>query len=211
MSTQPFTFNADLHEYRLGAQVVPSCTGMLSEGGLVAHRFVSEEILERKSELGREVHRACHLHNMNILGDCDPRVVPHLKAWIYFKQSCKSFKLICSEFQSVATVNGMNYGMQLDCNAHVDGADTIIELKTGAVYPHAGVQMAGYACGLPHPKYSSPMARFVSRKRIVVELRPNGVPKVHRFEDNSDYDVFLALLHMASWKRRHEKTYKEIR
>lgn len=209
MSTQPFTFDATIHEYRVGSQVVPSVTHILSEGGLIAFRFVSEDILDRKSELGKEVHRACHLHNIQKLGQYDPRVAPHLHAWIKFKEQCRSFKLISSEFQTVALMNGMSYGMQLDCNAYIDGADTVIELKTGAVYPHHAVQTAGYAAGLPHPKYTSTMARFIARRRIAVELRANGVPKVHRFEAKGDYEVFGSLLHVTSWKRAHEKIYQE--
>ena len=209
MNTQAFTFTEDNHEYRVGANVVPACTAVLAEGGLVPYRFVSEELLERKGELGKEVHRACHLHNVNHLGQYDPLVKPYLHAWIKFKEQCRTFKLIASEHQTVASLNGMQFGMKLDCNAFIDGADTIIELKTGAIWPHAGVQMAGYACGLPHPKYTSPMARFIARKRLVVELRDNGVPKVHVFEDKSDFEVFASLLHVASWKRRYGKIYQE--
>ena len=103
----------------------------------------------------------------------------------------------------------MWFGMKLDCNALVDGADTIIELKIGAIYPHHAIQTAGYAVGLPHGKYTSPMARFIARKRIGVELRANGIPYVHRFEQKSDFDVFASLLFVVSWKRSHEKFYKE--
>jgi hypothetical protein len=207
-----FSFDAEKHEYRLGSQVVPGCTGVLSSGGLVPYGFVSQDVLERKGELGREVHKACHLHNINKLGQCDPRVQPHLRAWIRFKEQCKSFRLISSEYQTVATVNGMHYGMQLDCNALVDGYDTVIELKIGQIYPHHAIQTAGYAAGLPHPKYTAPMARFMARKRMAVELRANGSsgsPKVYLFEQKSDYDVFLSLLHVTSWKQLHDQTYKE--
>jgi hypothetical protein len=201
-----FTFNEEFHEYRVGSQVVPACTAVLADGGLVPRWYVSEDVLERKSALGREAHKACHLHNLEKLGEYDPRVKPYLRAWINFKMAT-SFQLIASEFQTVATVNGMQFGMKLDCQALIDGAETIIELKCGAVYPHHGIQTAGYAAGLPHAKYTAPLARFMARKRIVVELRANGFPKVHRFEDRSDYEVFASLLYVTSWKRRHENVY----
>ena len=202
-----FTFNAERHEYRLGHQVVPATTSVLSTGGLVAFNFVSLEVLERRSELGRAVHLACHLHNIGKLGDCDNRVRPYLKAWILFKEKCKNFRLISSEYQTVAFVNGMPYGMQCDWNASVDREDTVGELKIGSVYPHHGIQLAAYAAGLPHPKYEQPLARFMARKRIVVELGENGKPKVHRFEEKSDYEAFASSLYMASWKRRHGAVY----
>lgn len=211
MSTLPtgFSFNAEKHEYKLGSQIVPNCTSILSSGGLVSFKFVSLDVLERRSELGREVHKACHLHNIGKLGKYDDRVKPHLHAWIMFKEQCKSFHLVSSEYQTVATINGMSYGMQCDCNARVDGIDTVIEYKIGNVYPHHAIQTAGYAAGLPHPKFTQPMPRFLARKRIAVELQQNGYPKVHRFDEKSDIDVFVSLLHTVSWKRRFEKVYKE--
>lgn len=204
-----FTFDAAKHEYRVGAATVPGCTSILSSGGLVAARFVNLDAFEHKGDLGREVHRACHLHNLGTLGEYDERVKPHLHACIRFKETCKSFKLISSEYQCVATIHGMTYGMKIDCNALVDGADTVIEWKIGKVYPHHGVQLAGYAAGLPHRQYTAPLARFMARKRIVVELRANGIPKVHTFEKRSDYDVFQSSLYTTSWKRQYGKFYEE--
>lgn len=206
-----FTFNAETHEYRVGALPVPSCTSVLHAGGLVQFRFVSEEVLERKSELGREVHRACHLHNIDKLGAYDDRVKPRLHAWISFKEACKTFRLISSEYQCVATVNGMPYGMQLDCNAMINGHDTIVEYKIGKIYPHHAVQAAGYAAGTPHPQYTAPLARFTARKRVVVELKENGNFHAEWYEDKSDFNVFCSLLHIASWKGKYDSFYKEKR
>jgi hypothetical protein len=203
-----FSFDAERHEYRLEGQLVPSCTGLLSSGGLVQFGFISADLLERKSELGRQVHQACHLHNLNKLGSYDERVKPHLHAWIKFKEQTK-FNLISSAYQTIASINGMSYGMESDCNALVDGHDTIIELKTGRPYPHHGVQLAGYSIGTPHPKFTAPLARFMSRKRMVVELRANGTPKVHEYSERSDYDVFSSLLYVATWKRRFDSQYQK--
>lgn len=202
-------FNAERHEYRIGTRIVPSCSTMLNTTGMVPHGFISADLLERKSELGRQVHLACHLHNLNQLGSYDPRVKPHLHAWMEFKDNCKRFSLISSEYQTVATIYGMPFGMQADVNALVDGLDTVIELKTGKVYPHHGIQLAGYAAGLPHPKYTDPKARFVARKRLVVELQANGKPDVHRYDEKSDFDTFISLLHLATWKSRFETVYRE--
>lgn len=206
-----FTFNADRHEYRVGARVIPSCSSLLVSGGLVSFAHAAQDAVERKGELGREVHRACHLHNLGKLGEYDPRVKPRLHAWLSFKDHSKSFRLISTEYQCVAEINGMKYGMQSDTVAMVDGYETIIELKIGRVLPHHGIQLAGYAAGLPHPKYTAPLARFMSRKRMVVELRENGQPKVHLFEQKSDFDVFCSLLHLTTWKNLHEKVYREER
>lgn len=204
-----FSFDAAKHEYRLGTQIVPSCTTMLSGSGMVPARFIQADIFERRTELGKQVHLACHLHNIDRLGTYDPRVKPHLHAWLEFKEHCKSFTIISSEYQTVATIAGMSFGMQPDVNAFVDGKDTIIELKIGKVYPHHALQLAGYAAGLPHPKYTAPLARFTARRRMVVELQANGHPDVHEYEARSDFDTFVSLLHIASWKRQFGNIYKE--
>lgn len=205
-----FSFDVDTHEYRVtGGRLVPSCTSLLRSSGLVSLDHISRDLIERKSHLGREVHRACHLHNANNLGEYDPKIKPYLHAWMTFKENCKSFRMISSEYQCVATVNGMDYGMQSDVVAMIGGSEFVIELKTGKVFPHHGVQLAGYAAGLPHPKYTAPLARFTARKRIVVELRANGKPHVEPFDQKSDFEVFVSLLHMSTWKAQYEKVYRE--
>lgn len=208
LTTVDFTFNADRHEYAVAGKIVPGCTAVLASGGLIPFARAEADILERKSELGREVHRACHLHNLGTLGSYDKEVKPRLHAWIYFKEHC-DFRLLASEAQSIGYVNGMPFGFQLDCNALVDGRDTMIEWKIGQVYPHHGVQLAGQAAGHPHASINSPFARFVSRRRIVVELRENGFPKIHPFNERSDYETFAALLYVSAWKKRFKTTYEK--
>jgi hypothetical protein len=202
-----FTFDAAKHEYKMNGNPVPACTRVLNEGGLVAYRFVTEEILERRSELGREVHRACHLHNVGKLGQYDARVKPHLHAWIGFKEQT-GFVPLESEFQCIGYVNGMAFGMQIDCAGMLGEDEAIVDYKIGKIYPHHGVQLAAYAAGYPHKKLSTPFARFLARKRIGVELCANGRPKIHEFDHKSDFEVFASLLYVTNWKRRHERTYR---
>jgi hypothetical protein len=72
------------------------------------------------------------------------------------------------------------------------------------------VQLAGYAAGLPHAKYTTPLARFMKRKRYAVQLRESGTPKIIQFEQKSDYEVFASALYVTAWKRRNERAYKEM-
>lgn len=204
-----FTFDEATHEYRIGTNVVPACTHVLAGGGLVPFAMVAREILERKSELGREVHKACRLHNLGILGSYDQAVKPFLESWILFKSKMKFVPLL-SEYQIVAELHGMSYGMQIDCAGNLDGEDTVIEYKIGEVYPHHGVQLAGYASGLPHARWTNPLARFMSRKRVALQLRENGgMPKVARFKEKSDFYVFSSLLYVNTWKGKFQRHYKE--
>src|SRR5258706_6245248 len=190
--------------------VIPGCTRVLDQGGLVSFDHVSRDILERKSELGREVHKACHLFNQGKSLICDPTVDGYLKSWI---KTAKTLKFIPrqSEFRQIATVNGMLFGMQIDVEGLVLNEDTIIDLKIGQVCPHHGIQLAGYALGLYHPRLETPAGRFRTRKRIIAQLQEDGsLAKLHRFAAKSDFDVFVSALYTTYWKMQNAKFYRVI-
>lgn len=202
-----FSFNAETHEYRLNGNVIAGCTSVIKTSGLVPFAFADEDILERKRDLGKEVHKVRHLYDIEELGNYDNRIKPYLHAWIDFREKT-NFKPILSEVQTIGFVNGLPFGMQIDCFGELGGADTVVEVKTGEVYPHHGVQLAGYAAGLPHEKLTTPFARFMSRRRVAVQLKPNGRFKLENFDARSDFEMFASALYVSSWKRRYEKTYK---
>jgi len=206
-----FFFDENTHTYSTPMHgVIPGCTRVLDQGGLVSFDHVSRDILERKSELGREVHKACHLFNQGKSLICDPTVDGYLKSWI---KTAKTLKFIPrqSEFRQIATVNGMLFGMQIDVEGLVLNEDTIIDLKIGQVCPHHGIQLAGYALGLYHPRLETPAGRFRTRKRIIAQLQEDGsLAKLHRFEAKSDFDVFVSALYTTYWKMQNAKFYREI-
>src|SRR6266576_3955232 len=203
-----FHFDESDHTYTVNGKPILSCTQILSSGGLVSFDFVNRDILERKSELGREAHKACHLYNQGKPFTCDDQVRPYLHSW---EQWCDKtgFRARLSEHQQIASVNGMDYGLQIDAEGDLRGEESIIEIKTGQIYPHHAIQLAGYAAGLYHARLETPMGRFRTRKRIVVQLQANGsLAKIHRFEDRSDFDVFAACLSVSFWKKKNANFYK---
>jgi len=206
-----FSFDENTHIYSTPVHgVIPGCTRVLDQGGLVSFDHVDRDILERKSELGREVHKACHLFNQNKPFKCDPQIDGYILSW---KRTTIALKFVprLSEFRQIATVNGMFFGMQIDVEGLVLNEDTIIDLKIGQVCPHHGIQLAGYALGLYHPRLETPAGRFRTRKRIVAQLQEDGsLAKLHRFEDKSDFDVFVSALYTTYWKMQNAKFYREI-
>lgn len=206
-----FSFDENTHIYSTPVHgVIPGCTRVLDQGGLVSFDHVDRDILERKSELGREVHKACHLFNQGKNLICDPAVDGYLQSWIKTAKAL-SFLPRQSEFRQIATVNGMLFGMQIDTEGLVLNEDTIIDLKIGQVCPHHGIQLAGYAAGLYHPRLETPLGRFRTRKRIVAQLQEDGsLAKLHRFEAKSDFDVFVSALFTTYWKMQHSKFYREL-
>jgi hypothetical protein len=203
-----FTFDEATHCYRKAGRSVPACTHILSSGGLVRFDFVNKDLLERSSDIGRETHRACHFYNQGKQFICDDAVRGYLNSWIVWCDKV-GFRARISEHRQIASLNGMEYGMQIDAEGLVRNEETIVDLKTGQVYPHHAIQLAAYAAGLDHPKLETPMGRFRTRKRIVVQLQEDGkLAKIHRFDDKSDFDVFAATLFTTYWRMKNDKSYK---
>jgi hypothetical protein len=204
-----FSFDAEEHRYTIAGREIPACSHVLSDGGLVNFQFVREDVLERKSELGREAHKACHLYNQGKKFTCDDQIRGYFHSWTEWCERMQ-FRAELSEYQMIGKVNEMEYGMQIDCMGQIRAEETIVELKIGAVLPHHGLQLAGYAAGLYHATLKTPLGRFRQRKRMVVRLQEDGtLAKIHRFESMSDFDVFAAALFVSHWRKQNIKSYKE--
>lgn len=197
------TFDPETHVYTFKGSHVPSCTETLQIAGLVNFDHVSEELLERKSELGREVHRARYLDDIGRLQSHDPQLTPYLDAWRLFRKE-SGFTPSFSEVWTVAEIAGMHYGMQIDAIGLIDRRQTVVDLKIGEIYPHHGIQLAGYAAGFHHAMLNSFAARFRTRRRAVVQLRSDGSYRLKFFEDSYDLEVFIAGLRIATWKRERK-------
>src|SRR5216683_1940928 len=103
----------------------------------------------------------------------------------------------------VATVNGMTYGLTVDREGFFKKDEAIIDLKTSAaVAPWCGIQLAGYALGVPdfEGKIMSPLTLFYRRRRMIVQLCENGKYKKFDFSDTHDANVFISALHITLWK-----------
>lgn len=203
-----FTFDEARHIYQLAnGRIIPGHTRVLDLGGLVDYSHVEPEILERKSELGREVHAACHLFDIGKKFKIDKRIEPRVEAWIEFCTHMR-FKPFLSEYRDVYELDGLPFGMQIDAIGILDGWETLVERKCCAtILPHHGVQLAGQAAAVKSEKLRSAEGRFRFRRRIVVQLNVSGY-KMTRFEDAGDLQAFRSALYLTHWKLQHEKIYK---
>ncbi len=209
-----FTFDEEKHLYRLDdGRIIPGHTRVLDLGGLVPYAHIEPDILERKSAIGREAHLACLLHDQEKVFTFDPRVEGYLNAWIDFRK-VTGFKPFLCEYRDVYVFAGLPFGMQIDRLGRYPGEkqDTVIELKTCAqVMPHHGVQLAAQAGGVELNGIESPLARFLSRKREVIQLKPSGKWKRHPCTEKLDWEMFLHALAVTWWKTEREKFYSEVR
>ncbi|SRR6266403_791918 len=214
-----FAFDEAEHIYTLKNGVeVPGCTRVIDTGGWDTYANVRADILERKSAIGKEVHRATVLYDRGVLDwdSLDPRVAPYVAGWKYFRD-VTGFVPIISEYLAVCEVNGRKFGLKIDCQGLTgkragikSGIDTIVEKKTTVAKARRHeLQTAGYAIGLPKRGVKSALARFLSRRRIIVYLKPKGRPDIHECDRREDYEIFMALLTVTEFKLREMRIERE--
>ena len=203
MSSPSFQFEERSHTYRVGGIIVPGVTRVLDHAGVTGYENVKADILERRSKLGKAVHRCIHFWNQGDLDwtTVDERAKGYVESAVMLSETLK-LKPVLVEFQCVAEVNGMRFGMQIDWNGLVGPDDTIIDYKiTRSAEPHHALQLAGYAMGLPHPTIISPYARFIARQRYTAKLNEFGkMPRLIHHEKKNDAKVFEAALVVSHWK-----------
>jgi CRISPR/Cas system-associated exonuclease Cas4 (RecB family) len=201
------------HTYSRNGVEIPGCTRTIDHAGLSSLDDVRKDILERRSNLGKHVHRCCHFFDE---GDLNWETV-HETA----KGYVDSWAALCSdlkigwrqiEFQCIAKVDFLEFGMQIDREGLVYGEEAIVDIKISrSIEQWHGVQLAGYAMGLPHAALQTPSARFMRRKRYVAKLNENGKKaRLIPFEQKNDYDVFKSALVISHWKLSTGKKIKPL-
>jgi hypothetical protein len=203
-----FQFDEATHTYRQGGIVIPGVTRVIDHAGLTSFENVRDDILERRGRLGTIVHRSCHFLDQN---DLDWRTVSdeargYVESWgILCEDLHVKWRLI--EYQCIAEIDGMKFGMQIDREGPIGGEDSIIDIKISRqAEPWHGVQLAGYAIGLPHGLISTALGRFFRRKRYIAKLNEQGKKaRLIPYEARMDLDVFRAALLISHAKLRWGK------
>jgi hypothetical protein len=195
-------------------RVVPSVTRVLDHAGLVSYDMVKREILERKSTIGTLVHLATHYYDNGDLdwSSLDDHTKGRTEAWANFRSDTGFVPRLVEE-RCIASVNGMVFGLTVDREGLMRGREAVIEIKNAATAEAWwAIQLAGYALGVPDPdgKNSSPRALFARRRRMAVQLFPDGKYKKHDFLDCQDAEIFISTLHIAHWKLKAGITLREI-
>lgn len=207
-----FTFIPATHTYTVGNREVPSVTRTLDHSGLVDFSMVRKEILERKSRIGTEVHKAIHYYLENSLdpSSLDDSVLGYLQSFIQLRNHGILVPELI-EYQTVGELDGLPFGMKLDLAGIFNGFEAILDLKTGDPQPHHGVQLAGYCIGTPHKILTTPMAKFARRRRFGIYLKADGaMPKVVPYTDQRDFRVFAAALEITHCKMGQGKKIQPI-
>ena len=190
------TSGSEKHEYRLGGEIMPSVTQIISPLQDFSH--VRHDVLERAKRFGTAVHMATVLSDQEDLDEdnLDPSLVPCLNAWRKFKSETGfvsehiELPLYSPIHRFAGTIDRIG-SMSHYADQKLRGRRMILDIKTGStIYPTVGLQTAAYRI-LWNERY--PTARVVSR--CSVRLFTNGTYRLDFFGDRMDVKVFLALLH----------------
>jgi hypothetical protein len=183
------TFEAETHTYRFRGQVVPSVTQALEP--LQMLDGVSREALDYARDRGSKVHLACHLYNMDTLDEAalDPALTPYLRGWQDFLTDT-GFEITSSE---VPIYNrGLGYAGTPDVTGNYAGTTWVIDIKSGEVPSTVGAQLAAYQ----HALAKRP------RRRLCVQLLPDGRYKMFEQKDMGDMSLFISALNIHNFRAR---------
>ncbi len=184
------TFDAASHTYTKDGRVLPSVTQILQGAGIVDTTWFTEQAAWR----GSVVHRCCQLDDQ---GDLDEGSVPnaakgYLDAWRLFKAQ------VPMNFISIEQplCSGLYAG-----TPDRDAEWAVVDIKTGAILPWVGLQLAAYS-ELISANGSVPGGGR-SYDRYAVRLGKDGRYNVQHFavrDYRNDLGIFRAALSIYYWR-----------
>ena len=192
---EPVEFDEETHTYTQGGVKLPSVTTIIREAGLMPGFYGSGN--EAAMLRGTLVHRACEFHDEGDLDEStvDPALAGYLEAWKKFRDET-AFDPAEIEWRHAHPVN--KYAGTVDRIGSFGGRPAIIDIKTGEFDPWIGIQLAAYE-GLVY----SAVDPGPPHRRLAVRLTPEGKYSLRRFEDGSDWPIFLSALALYNWRKSH--------
>lgn len=176
-------FDADRHEYRVAGTRWPGVTQILQP--LQELEGIPRPVLEAAAAFGRNVHAACHLHNLGILDEdtLDAALLPYVQAWRLFLRDTGAI-VVASEL--MVAHPRLQYCGTLDTICLIRGKRELVDIKSTAVMPRTvGAQTAAYA-----------EAYEPGIRRRAVQLKPDGTYRSEVLTARADLNLFLSALNV---------------
>lgn len=198
MNNLKLEFDTVNHVYRLGGDIIPSVTQILSAEGLFDYIGVPEESMEAARIFGSAVHMACELWDRGTLdiSTLSAPLVPYLDAWKKFISDFKPVinqewieKYICSYQHRFGTIPDRVWS--------INNKLTDIEIKSVTTMQKAtGIQLAGQCIAI-----AENLGKV--RQRWAVQLKDNGTYKLYTYDNSADETIFVSCLNVFRWKREN--------
>jgi len=182
-------FNKERHEYKLDGVILPSVTQVIKSAGLVDDTFFDEYSCRR----GTAVHLATALYDEGTLDESTvaDEIKGYLAGWVKFLKESK-FEIRDIEFRQSSKT--YQYAGTIDRVGLLNGLASILDIKTGALNPAVGVQLAAY-------KHLS----AGDDKTYAVQLKANGTYALKKYDDPADWTAFTACLNLYKWRKNHNQ------
>lgn len=193
MSTKPssFSYDPEKHIYRLDGQVIPSCTQILSEGGLVDTQWFTEE----SRDLGTRVHLATQFHDEGDLDESSlsPLVAAYLDQYkLFLKES--GFKTMAIEYVTYSPT--LKVGTVIDRLGWLTSCRVVIDIKTGQKNRATGPQTAFHKFAWEE---HNPGKRIFQRYGLYLDPDKSRANLVE-YKDENDIQYFRAAAWVAQWR-----------
>ena len=186
-----FVYNDADHSYFLDDRRLESVTEILSLSGIADYRFSNGEAMQR----GSYVHTATEMIDRGTLdwSILDDTLRPYCEAYQRFVEDKRPEILLSEEPMYHAQYL---YAGTVDRIVKMDGAVSLIDLKTGAPNRATGIQLAAYRELVRVKEYTT------CRKCFSLHLRDDGTYRLNP-ELNLDRNItiFRAALAVERWKK----------
>lgn len=186
----------DDHTYWLGYRRLPSVSEIIRP--VCNYDGIREDVLERKSDIGRATHLLCEWHDKRVKIDpksIDDEVRPYFSAWKDFTRVMKPKWLVIEEMRSDVT---QQYAGTMDRFGIINGAMWLIDIKTVAkLQPATGLQTAAYTNLLTCEERTAQTGLL---RRGAVKLNKNGKWEMLEYKNPRDLTVFMGLLALTNWR-----------
>ena len=184
-------FNPQDHTYTIDDVQYPSVTQILADLGF--YGSAAAYFTEYGRDRGRLVHKIVEYHCKGVLEESsiDPALKGYFEAWLLFEKDTGFISIDC-EVPLVSPEYG--FAGTPDHVGILNNSNSVIDVKTGAVFPATGIQLAGYE-----------ILRDQHLKRYGLQLKQNGKYSLKPFKDRSDRGTFLSALSVFQWKRNNVK------
>lgn len=186
------TFDESAHRYYWNGKPVPGVTSVLTQ--LVDYSRIPPETLERARQEGAAIHKMVELYEKDDLESIPDWLLPRMHAYRKFKAD-SGFVVWKSEAQVYHS--SYKYAGTFDLSGKLYGKNALVDIKrsfaAGAVI---GCQLAAYA----------EADSMVIGARFALQLNDDGNYKLEEFKDKSDFQTFLAALHLYKWRLNHGRS-----
>ena len=185
-------FFEDGHRYELDGIVIPSVSKILER--MCDFRFVKEADLERSRRRGKAIHKTIEMYELDTLeqSTLSPFLQRCLANWIDFKKDCE-YEVVHTE--RLVHSSSFGYAGTLDSGGILRRKDTLLDMKSGAVYPWHKLQTMGYKiAGVER----GIMTNTTNRASLYIDDQEWQIQ--YHDNDGGDRAAFLSLLTIYKWE-----------